>query len=506
MAFTLQEKISESATTCVYRAFDETLGRDVLLKVLHRHLTHDDQVRQRFVREARACAALRSENIVQVFDLREQDGSPAIIMEYVTGQSLKDVIAEGKQRTYAFTEKVAVHVLRGLAAAHAQRIIHRDIKPGNILVSANGTIKITDFGLAQVAVAPTLTTEGMIVGTPAYFAPEIIRGETADARTDLFSLGATLVETLTGNRLFEGATYSECLNHISLFKPEQLDSLASLSSPSFVAFLKRLMHPHRGQRYASPKEALAALGKLGSSEFAAPKPNRAPRASSRWITVGAAALALLVLAGLYRFMTQPSVDHKTLADSITTIPERSTIQDATQNPVLAVEKLQPEVSPPAATTAQQPADQSRDVPVSVRDSGSIILTSSHNARVQVDSLLVGDLPLRRPLRLAAGPHTIVFTHPSFEPIVRTVRLEPGAELNVAADFLEKAGYLRCVAIPWAEISVDGQVRDTTPLEQPIVLTSGKHRVRFHHPAFADSVWEVSIAPRETVLVSMVFKR
>lgn len=232
MAITLDKKISESATTCVYRAFDDTLGREVLLKVLHRHLAHDDHVRERFVREARACASLRSENIVQIYDLRQFDESPAIIMEYVPGQSLKDVVAEGTQRTFAFAEKVAVHVLRGLAAAHAQGIIHRDIKPGNILVSATGLVKITDFGLAQVSVAPTLTTEGMVVGTPAYLAPEILQGETADARTDLFSLGATLVEILTGKQLFDGTTYSECLNRISRFKPEMLDPLAAQSSRS----------------------------------------------------------------------------------------------------------------------------------------------------------------------------------------------------------------------------------------------------------------------------------
>src|SRR5512135_852106 len=114
MGITLHDKISESATTSVYRAYDESLGRDVLLKVLHRHLAHDEPVRQRFMREARACAALHSEYIVQVFDLRDHEGSPAIVMEYVEGRSLKDVIADGNTRTFPFARKVAVHVLSGL--------------------------------------------------------------------------------------------------------------------------------------------------------------------------------------------------------------------------------------------------------------------------------------------------------------------------------------------------------------------------------------------------------
>ena len=139
------------------------------------------------------------------------------------------------------------------------------------------------------------------------------------------------------------------------------------------------------------------------------------------------------------------------------------------------------------------------------DSGSVMLVSSPGVKVNVDSLFIGELPLQRPLRLGAGPHTIVFTHPVFEPVVRLVRVAPGKLLTVSADFLAQAAYLRCTSVPWAEISVDDQYRDTTPLDRPIVLTAGKHRLRFHHPAFRDSVWDVSLAPRETLRVSVTFK-
>lgn len=505
MAITLDKKISESATTSVYRAFDDTLGREVLLKVLHRHLAHDEHVRERFMREARACASLRSENIVQIYDLREHEGSPAIIMEYVPGRSLKDVIAEGKQRSFTFAEKTAVHVLRGLAAAHAQGIIHRDIKPGNILVSDTGAIKITDFGLAQVSVAPTLTTEGTIVGTPAYLAPEILRGEQADARTDLFSLGATLTEVLTGKQLFEGSTYSECLNRISRFKPDMLEPLAAQSSPEFVAFLKKLMMPDRTQRYGSPREALAALGRLGSGEFALPKHQPLPGASRQRLLTWAGVIVVLILLGGY-FVVRGSLTGWTEApvllpathDSLTSLnvmPADS--QNRQTTPVSPL--VRPRVGEPA------PADRRRETVLRIPDSGSVRLVSSPGVKVNVDSLFVGELPLQRPVRLAAGPHTIVFSHPVFEPVVRLVRVAPGEELTVSADFLAQAAYLRCTSVPWAEISVDGQYRDTTPMDRPIMLAAGNHSVRFHHPAFRDSVWDVSLAPRETLRVSVTFK-
>ena len=301
MPFTIEATISESSTTRVFRAFDETLHRRVLLKVLHRHLVHDEQLRQRFVREARACAALRSEYIVQVYDLTEVEGAPAIVMEYVEGTSLKELIADESQRTFALASKVALHVLRGLSVAHAQQIIHRDIKPGNIMVDVNGTIKVSDFGLARISVPSTMTTEGMLVGTPAYIAPEQILGEPPDARADLFSLGATLVETLSGERLFEGVTYTECLNKVSAFRAGMLDRFIPASSAEFIEFIKRLMHPDKLQRFASADEALAMLQSKPPVSSASPMtPLRA-----KWIqpsrVVGAIVIVAAVIYGVNSF-------------------------------------------------------------------------------------------------------------------------------------------------------------------------------------------------------------
>jgi eukaryotic-like serine/threonine-protein kinase len=504
MAFTLREKISESATTSVYRAYHETLGREVLLKVLHRHIASDEQARQRFVREAHACAALRSEHIVQVYDLREHDGSPAIVMEFVEGRSLKDVIADGDLRTFAFTEKVAVHVLRGLAVAHARSIFHRDIKPGNILVSPEGVVKITDFGLAQISVAPTLTAEGVVVGTPAYLAPEIVRGEQADGRTDLFSLGATLVETLTGERLFEGETYADCLNRIAQFRPEALDRLVPLCSPEFVAILKRLMDPERKRRFASPEEALAELKTTGSSRrVAIPRP-ASMRHTSRWV----AAAAVVLIGGLY-ILFRPA-DPPTAA-----LPDRRTSDMGT---ALALRSADTTDAVPGDTPREQKTTRSigenKASPVpgqtamapQLPDSGRIVFSGDAGTRVSLDGRTVGELPLNSPVRVAAGIHAVVFTRQFFEPIVRTITVGGAEELRVAADFLATAGHVRCTAVPWAEISVDDVYRETTPIDRPIMVSPGTRRLRFHHPSFRDTTRTVVVAPRETLSVSVDFTR
>ena len=499
MAFTLREKISESATTSVYRAYHETLGREVLLKVLHRHIAGDEQARQRFVREAHACAALRSEHIVQVYDLREHDGSPAIVMEFVEGRSLKDVIAGGDLRTFAFTEKVAVHVLRGLAAAHARGVYHRDIKPGNILVSPEGVIKITDFGLAQISVAPTLTAEGVVVGTPAYLAPEIVRGEPADGRTDLFSLGATLVETLTGERLFEGETYADCLNRIAQFKVESLDRLASLSSPEFLAILKRMMDPDRKRRFASPDQVLEALRTTGSGRRV-PLQRPAQRHNVGWY-IAAGVLALI--GGVY-IVLRPGGNMTGLKpapepnDTGSVLTSTTTLPDSASRDTI---RMLPQTSPAAL-----PARTRGGTSTQRADSGTIVFAGDAGSRVSLDDRSIGELPLNTPVRVSSGMHAVIFTRRPFDPIVRTVTVGAGEEVRVTADFLASAGFLRCMAVPWAEVSVDDVYRETTPSDRPIMVSPGTRRVKFHHPKFRDSITTVVVAPRETLTVTMDFTR
>jgi serine/threonine protein kinase len=493
MSFTIEEKINESSFTSVYRAFDTVLQRRILLKVLHKHHATDNDLYQRFVREAQACAALRSEHIVQVYELIEYEGSPAIVLEFVDGTSLKNLIATGTTNSLKYARKVALHTLRGLVVAHDRGIIHRDIKPGNILVLIDGTMKVADFGLAYLASVPTITAQGMVLGTPAYMSPEQIRHEEIDQRTDLFSLGATLVEVLTGNRLFEGASYAECAKKILSFEVNMLDYLKEKSSADFVKFLKLLLAPQKQNRYATSRDALHALDQDESSIFIS-IPVKASRIKRRTVLLGGAAVLLGVLAIILSTFIRSS-------DFKSSSPTQSAVLSDT-----AATRMITNGEPQQSRVLKQPENSTTTtIPLST-DSGTVLLMSTPWAKVYVDNVFIGETPISKHLTLSAGNHTVMFMHPSFDPILKTIKVLPNKELHIAANFIEKAGFLNCVVTPWAEVYIDEQYKDTTPLKKPIVLSPGKHHVRFKNASFIDVIREVTITSKDTTSLCIFFEK
>lgn len=497
--FTIEQKLSESATTVVYRAFDIVLHRTVLLKVLHPHLANDQELTGRFAREARACAALRSEHIVQVYDLTEYDGAPAIVMEFVEGRSLKEVIAAGDNRTREFAVTVARQVLRALAAAHERGIIHRDIKPGNILVSSAGTIKVTDFGLAYVSHSPTMTMEGMVLGTPAYMAPEQVRGDDVDHRTDLFALGLTLVEVLTGDRLFEGSTYSECMKKVLAFTVKDLERFNSEVSPDLSEFLAALLRPAKDERCASAKDALLLLGETLEPAAAAERAPAAGKSSRSPAVIGmAAALLVIVMLIGWNMISAPAGPAQG-AEPTVDVSRPAAVPESDTAGTAALPERSPRQEPraPERTTVPQAVTVEKD-------SGRLYATSAPWAKVYVNNMLIGETPLSAAVPLAAGTYTVMFANPSFDPIVRTVVVEPGREVTVNGDFIGTAGYLQCVVKPWAEVFVNELYKDTTPLSKPLMLSPGRYTVRLHNSAFPDIIREVTVRSKDTTTLTVSF--
>jgi eukaryotic-like serine/threonine-protein kinase len=293
----------------VYRARDPRLAREVAVKVLAPGaVTSPDRLR-RFEDEARAAGALNHPNILSVFDFGSENGSPYVVFELLEGMPLADRLERGPLPPRKAVEYV-IQVCQGLAAAHARGIVHRDIKPSNLFLTSGGKAKILDFGLAKLSPtlspeggdssrASTATAEGVAVGTVGYMSPEQVRGLPIDARSDLFSLGATLYEMLTGRRAFKGATSADTLSAILNHEPQEIAGRAESFSPALVRIVHRCLEKDADERFQSARdlgfalEALALASRSGSETVV-------PRARSRrhWL-IGAAAVALLAAVAVW---------------------------------------------------------------------------------------------------------------------------------------------------------------------------------------------------------------
>ncbi|WP_433168102.1 Stk1 family PASTA domain-containing Ser/Thr kinase [Kribbella sp. CA-247076] len=200
-------RVAKGGMATVYKALDMRLDRVVALKVMHDGLGDDAQFARRFVAEARAAARLSHPNVVAVFDQGDDDGTLFLAMEYVPGRTLRDVIREQAPLSPARALDLLTPILSALSAAHDARIVHRDIKPENVLISDNGVVKVADFGLARaVSATGNTATQGLLMGTVSYLAPELVTDGSADARSDVYSAGILLYEMLTGNKPHSGDT------------------------------------------------------------------------------------------------------------------------------------------------------------------------------------------------------------------------------------------------------------------------------------------------------------
>jgi len=202
--YQVEARIGAGGMAEVYRGFDQVLNRTVAIKVLLPQMARDTSFVARFRREAQAAARLNQQNIVGVYDTGADDGTQYIVMEFIEGQTLGEFMATGRRPTPVQSAEIAQKICSAIAAAHAQGVIHRDIKPGNVMITRDGVIKVMDFGIARVLGPETAPQTSAVLGTASYLSPEQAQGGPVDARTDIYSLGAVLYELLTGRPPFTG--------------------------------------------------------------------------------------------------------------------------------------------------------------------------------------------------------------------------------------------------------------------------------------------------------------
>src|SRR6201996_2809104 len=257
--YRLEARIGSGGMSTVYRAVDGTLQRQVAIKLMNREITSDSDQLERFRREARAVAQLSHPHIVGVIDAGEDEGRPYIVFESVEGETLKERIRRNGRLPIAEAVAYAIEIARALGAAHARHIVHRDVKPQNVLIDEEGSAKVTDFGIARTLDEEGLTADGRVLGTTDYVSPEQALGQHVTGQSDLYSLGIVLYEMLTGEVPFKGdSQVAVAMKHVRDELPD-----VQLKRPEVSAALAGVVDTatakHPSERYADDAEMIAEL-------------------------------------------------------------------------------------------------------------------------------------------------------------------------------------------------------------------------------------------------------
>jgi len=453
--YQIVRELGRGAMGVVYEARDPNIGRVVALKTIRLDATNANQaeeITQRFRNEARMAGSLNFPNIVTVHDAGEQDGLLYIAMEFIEGQTLQALLAQ--RRTLPVREAIGIvrQVCSALDFAHAKGVIHRDVKPGNVMLASHGLVKITDFGIARAGEAMTMT--GQVLGTPNYMSPEQVRGKPLDGRSDLFSVGVMLYEMLTGERPFEGQNITTIMYkivHERAIPPSEIDS----SIPrALSAIVEKSLAKSPDERYQTGADLVNALENFGTgatSAYTAPTtavtanvpttaptstptlPPPAPRSWTPWRIAlsGIRVLAFVVLISLlvhyYRREPSPSqaiTSPPSQTQTATAAPAQPPVPAAPATPTdnsaahashpakaPEVVQLQPSPSRPAADVAQMQVN-----------------SSPPGAAVLLDGNPTGKTTPAE-LKVPKGEHTVSVKMEGFQPSSAKFKVHGGEELE-----------------------------------------------------------------------------
>ena len=548
-------ELARSATTVVYKGYQRSLGRFVLLKVLQPGLSHDDERVRRFEAEARLIAQVQHPNVVAIYAAGRDDGQAYIAAEFVEGIDGRALMERGPlpPDLAAF---VVLEAARGLEAAHIHGILHRDLKPSNILISHDGQVKLTDFGMASLV---DEEAGAEVRGTPGYLAPELVRGEPPGEASDLFSLGATFYEALAGRPAFTGAGTAALLDAVLNDDPmPRLERFVDLpealcpicarllaknpderypDAPTLIADLEAFRVARGGtmgtaalktylddpEAYRGTVEAsfplLPEAGPVLESEDRAALPAR-PVSLRRW--AWGAVLAILIAgglgSGLFLKNGKPASSPVVFTDEATSrLPEieaspsagseeeagdgRAAMQVGEPDPPEAVVPP-PDSSETTALVLDDTTAQEMTPPAvadeSVEATGTLQIVVEPWADVYLGDELKGRTPLD-PLTLDAGTYRIGLNNPDFpEEYSVDVTVRPGEADSLRVALWEYVGRLRLEISPWAEIAIDGDVGETVAQGKPLLIVKpGRRKLSLRHSLGVFDT-TLTVAPNEVV--------
>ena len=358
--YRVHSMLGSGGMAVVYKAEDAILGRSVALKTLHRHYAEEISFRLRFKQEARVMASLDHENIVKVYDISQDDEVPFIVAEYVEGQDVGSVLKNAPKGRLSeqFTKRIVAQLLQALAYAHRRGVIHRDVKPSNILITEGGTVKVADFGIARIVEDEKAWEPGEIIGSARYMSPEQLKGGETTPRSDLYSVGILLYHCLTGKPPFSGDTRNVAFQQIHK-EPTPPRKLNKAISPNTEAVILKALAKNPADRYPYAFAMLEDLQRdafsTGFAEAVGPRRRRAQKhRGGRKALLASSVLALLLLGGGTAAASLGYVDLGSL-----TLPWRA---EAALTPAQPVAVDPPEAPEEATDVSQESSDQTPENP------------------------------------------------------------------------------------------------------------------------------------------------
>ncbi len=420
------EEVASGGMAVVYRAVQDPLGRTVAIKALKTSAMQEENVVTRFEREAKSLANLQHENIIHVYDYIHERGAMFIVMEYVQGIDLYDLLEKCGRLPYDVATIIAMQVARALDYIHYRGIVHRDIKPANIMIARTGGVKVMDFGIARDTSFGDLTEQGTGIGTPAYMSPEQVLGDKLDARSDIFSLGVVLFQMVTGSKPFVEDEKKSAMHKIRLEKHESVRSLNAEIPRELSNIIDKCLEKQPRDRWRSAQHVVMALERFLAKHV---EMNHHAR-----LVLFLKAQNVITDLEAEEYLNPAALGAGAGALQQPTLQARNVVRagfvaHAVVFGVLLLFLGLIHVAPLNATPAS----------TALKEAGiGYLHVDAHPwANIFVDGNLAGTTPIGKPLKLTEGHHLIVFQHDWSKPISRKVDIEAGnadAAQTLSIDF------------------------------------------------------------------------
>ena len=497
--FSIEEPIYVGQMATAYPAFQKGLDRKVLLKLFHKHWADDSELIERFSREGKAMARIDHPNVVRIYEYGHEDGVPYLAMEWVDGGTLEDKLKAGPLPQKEIVN-LARDLLTGLQAVHREDLLHRDLKPDNILIEDDGRARLADFSLAGFERSTGLTVHGAIVGSPSYMAPELSEGNPATFQSDLYGLGVILLEALTGSNPFAASDPLVSLDLIRKVEPPKLSGRQNID-PGLGRLIDTLLHKNPARR---PKDAQAALSLLSAGSDAEEPPAPEKSGINPWLN--RIVLSLSIIAVMI-YVSYKVVSYRGVVPDLASLDtlirvESSTIVQSNKDTIsdLVVESIDTVMLDISEKVIQTQPPVSK----AVLSEGFLTVVVKPWAEVYIDGQSRGMSPIGT-RKLRAGSHILHFQHNALPDVIRKVEISGGQNDTLTVDLRSEAGQVNISASPWGILWVDEDSIGFLPRSDSLWLSPGRHFIEIRHPEldrWSDSL-QIGAGDRLSIRVNMV---